>query len=88
MCGCFTGVLILTNAQDEESIDIEQQKTQANSKQNLFLGIIFALVCSWCFSFVIVATRYLREIHYSLMITYYSGFATLTYLVYLTVEFL
>jgi drug/metabolite transporter (DMT)-like permease len=83
MVGCFIGVIVLTTANHNQ---FNLQKGD-HTDGNIYLGILFAMMCSWGFSFVIVAMRYLKEIHYSLMLFYYSFTATSFYFVYLTYEY-
>ena len=73
MIGCFVGVIILTQGREEQT------------RKNSFLGICFAMITAWGYSFVMVATRYLQEIDMPLMNLYYSFTSATSFGLYLVI---
>ena len=52
------------------------------------MGLIAVFTASWGYAVVVVLTRKLKEVHFSLMMFYYGFFATMTLTVALIVEWL
>ena len=74
MVGSFAGISYLAlQSGTEERISA--------SGTNLAVGIAFSMVTSIGFSLVMVSTRRLKEIHYSIMIFWYAATASSFYLV-------
>jgi drug/metabolite transporter (DMT)-like permease len=63
MVGCFIGIIVLTTAELDLNKKHNLFKKSDHTDGNVYIGIFFAMICSWGYSFVNVATRYLREIH-------------------------
>ena len=71
--GSFTGITYLILQKDEN----------VSTNNNITLGVVFSLMTAFFLSIVIVATRKLKEIHYSIMIFWYSTCATSFYIIVL-----
>jgi drug/metabolite transporter (DMT)-like permease len=83
MCGCFSGVIILAHSSQKPD---ENSTGLAKDKSPMF-GMINAILCAWFYSGVIVSTRKLKEIHFSLMLFHYGIIASSLYLVYIVVQY-
>lgn len=92
ICGCFLGVVTLVLAKDDNQMHESQEIDKALSHNLVNKDVTlkqyqFALVCVFitavCYSFVGVITRYLREIHFSLMMFHYGWIASLILWIYM-----
>ena len=70
MLGSFTGISYLAL----------QKEVHLSESTNLTLGVTFSLITAIGFSLVMVTTRKLKEIHYSIMIFWYAITASSFYL--------
>lgn len=79
LIGSFTGVVILV-------IDKESQE-ENDEKHHVLIGVIFSAVTALGASGSTICTRLLKDVHYSTVVFFYSGFASLAYLIWLVFEF-
>ena len=70
MLGSFTGITLLSTEKGDVNL------SQVN---NLAFGVILCLMCAITYALVIVLSRKLKEIHYSIMIFWYSSIASLSF---------
>ena len=77
---CFTGVLTLSAASEEAPSSVLKV-------QYPLFGMACALLNALCYSNVIVMTRKVKEIHYSLVLLSYGLIATSLYTTWVLVEF-
>lgn len=78
MAGCFTGVVVLVVAGNgAKNTDAKQVGFKEDA--NFMLGVFCALLCSMTMAVVVVTTRKLRKIHYSIMLFNYGLIATVLY---------
>ena len=78
--GCFIGIVVLMMAKKS---DITQDAT---THSDTVIGVTLVFITSWLAAFVMSATRKLRHIHFSILLFYYSFFATALYIVYMIIE--
>ena len=64
LVGCFGGVLVLSLSTESASIS----QTGLKEGYSPFIGIMCCMFCATSYSFVIVLTRKLKSIHYSIML--------------------
>ena len=90
--GCFSGVVILALSKDDhevKEIDVVDKALSHNlmnkdvTKRQYFFGLACIFTTAMTYSFVGVITRYLREIHFSLMMFHYGWTASCMLLVYM-----
>ena len=81
LIGSFAGVVIIV-------IDKESQEVNDQKNHNILVGVIFSALCALGASGAAVANRFLKDVHYSTVVFFYSGFASLAYLIWLVFEFI
>lgn len=65
MCGSFVGVTLIALAKDAPS-DSEDKLISSTSSDKL-KGLAFILVTSWTYPIVVMTTRKMKDVHYSLV---------------------
>jgi len=81
--GCFSGVVILAFASSQNEVNLTQQSYVMHPIFGMVCGILNALG----YSTVIVVTRKVKHIHFSLVLLSYGIIATTLYTLWVLVEF-
>ena len=83
LVGCFSGVLVLSLFTESAS----NSQTGLKEGYNPLIGIMCCMLSASSYSFIIVLTRKLKNIHYSIMLFQYGFWATLLFIIYALIDF-
>ena len=83
LIGCFSGVLVLSLSTERAN----NSQTGLKEGYNPLIGIMCCMFTAIGYSSVIVLTRKLKNIHYSIMLFQYGFWATSLFLIYALIDF-
>ena len=81
MIGCFLGVFMLATGNPNE-----EEKTSTQSYINRIVGLSCVFTCAWCYSFVVVLNRQMKDIHFSIILSVNGFVVGSCLLIYLIIE--
>jgi len=82
MVGCFCGVVTLTAANEKNSNVKDGSPDYLIDDVSPLWGMLMSLVCAIGTAVVIVTTRKLKDVHFSLMLFWYGFIATSLYFIW------